>query len=227
MEQSSNRAYLWVKLLNPPAIDLVVVVSPSGPRLRLMKQAMALTVFSLRPVDRLAIVTYSSGSVRPFPLRSMTACGKRTALHVIDRIFYMGQHADPIEGLTRGSKILENRLHGNPRSSIIHLTDIPVMVPFPVHTFHVRHEFSASNRLFVDEFEEFLASVIGGGVEDVDVTIGEGGMVVSIGEMMGGEERKVPVCLGNMGRVRLGYRYKEGDCSRMGEVVVEVKREPN
>ncbi|GFZ03323.1 hypothetical protein Acr_15g0019310 [Actinidia rufa] len=121
---SSSRAYLSVTLARQPAIDLVLVASPNGPHFRLIKQCMALVVFSLRPIDRLAIVTYSSAAARVFPLKRMTSYGKRTALQVIDRIFYMGQ-ADPIEGLKKGVKILGDCTHKNPRSSILHLSDSP------------------------------------------------------------------------------------------------------
>jgi hypothetical protein len=85
---------------------------------------MALVVFSLRPFDRLTIVTYSSAAARAFPLRRMTSYRKRTALQVIDRLFYMGQ-ADPFEGLKKGIKILEDHVHKNPQSSILHLFDSP------------------------------------------------------------------------------------------------------
>lgn len=59
---------------------------------------MSLVVFSHR-----SIVTYSSEAAQVFPLRRMTSYGKRTALQVIDRLFYAGQ-ADPIEGLKKGVK---------------------------------------------------------------------------------------------------------------------------
>lgn len=95
--EPAYRECLSVRLAHQPAIDLVLVACPNGPHLRLIKQSMALVVFSLRPIDRLAVVTYSSAAARVFPLRRMTSYGKRAALQVIDRLFYMGQ-ADPVEG---------------------------------------------------------------------------------------------------------------------------------
>jgi hypothetical protein len=82
--------FLSVKLTHQQATDLVLVASPNGPHLRLLKQPIALVVFSFRPIDRLAIVTYSSDAAHAFPLRRMTSYGKRTALLVIDRSILYG-----------------------------------------------------------------------------------------------------------------------------------------
>ncbi|EPS72959.1 hypothetical protein M569_01797, partial [Genlisea aurea] len=114
--------YLNLRLGYQPSTDLVLVACPDGPHLRMMKQAMALVVFDLRPEDRLAIVTYSSAAARVFPLRRMTPFGKKAALQVIDRLFYIGQ-TDPAEGLKKGAKILDDRIHVNPKSCILHLTN--------------------------------------------------------------------------------------------------------
>ncbi|KAL0363094.1 UNVERIFIED_CONTAM: hypothetical protein Scaly_1264600 [Sesamum calycinum] len=202
----NNNAYLRVQLARQPATDLVLVASPNGPHLRLMKQAMALVVFSLRPVDRLAIVTYSSAAARVFPLRRMTSYGKRTALQVIDRLFYMG-HADPMEGLKKGVKILQDRVHKNPESCILHLTDSPARsyhqfdmeVPVTIHRFHVGFGFGTSNGFVMHEFEEFLARTLGGAIRDVQLRIDEGTRIVRIGELREGEERNIPVYLGDCG----------------------------
>ncbi|XP_051136323.1 probable E3 ubiquitin-protein ligase EDA40 [Andrographis paniculata] len=225
-----NRAYLCVKLLHQPGIDLVLVASSNGPHLRLMKQAMALTVFSLRPTDRLAIITYSSGAARAFPLRRMTSYSKRAALQVIDNLFYAGQ-ADPIDGIRKGVKILEDRLHKNQRSCILHLTDAPSrsfhwidpdQFPVPVHRFHIRDGFNSPDSIFSHRFEEFLAGMLGGGVEDVQLRIGEMGIVVSIEELRGGEERRVPVFVGESGKVSVAYIYKDDESIKSGEVVVGI-----
>ncbi|KAI3466473.1 hypothetical protein Pfo_023136 [Paulownia fortunei] len=229
----NNRAYLHVQLAHQPATDLVLVASPNGPHLRLMKQAMALVVFSLRPMDRLAIVTYSSAAARVFPLRRMTSYGKRTALQVIDRLFYMGQ-ADPMEGLKKGVKILEDRVHKNLQSCIVHLTDSPsrsyhwfdMEVPVTIHRFHVGFGFGASNGFIMHEFEEFLTRTLGGGVKDIQLRIGEGTMIVRIGELRGGEERNIPLYLGEWERVCVKYSYRDGrdgECIRTGETVVGME----
>ncbi|KAG6418940.1 hypothetical protein SASPL_121147 [Salvia splendens] len=227
----SNRAYLCVKLAHQPATDLVLVASPNGPHLRLMKQAMALVVFSLRPIDRLAIVTYSSAAARVFPLKRMTSYGKRTALQVIDRLFYMGQ-ADPMEGLKKGVKILEDRLHKNTQSCILHLTDSPsrsyhqfdMEVGVTVHRFHVGFGFGVSNGFIMHQFEEFLARTLGGAVTDVQMRIEQGTGIVRIEELRGGEERNVAVYLPDYGPVRIEYSYTEGggdgECVRRGEAIV-------
>ncbi|XP_042490191.1 E3 ubiquitin-protein ligase WAV3-like isoform X2 [Macadamia integrifolia] len=230
-----NRAYLSVTLAHHQATDLVLVASPNGPHLRLLKQSMALVVFSLRSVDRLAIVTYSSAATRAFPLRRMTSHGKRTALQVIDRLFYMGE-ADPAEGLKKGIKILDDRAHKNPRSCILHLSDSPtrsflghgieMQVPVPVHRFHIGFGFGTSNGFVMHEFEEFVARLLGGVIRETQLRIGENGGVVRLGELRGGEERRIPLDLGDSEFICVGYSYMEGgvdECIRCGEVVVSVE----
>jgi len=237
---SSNRAYLSVKLSHERATDLVLVASPNGPHLRLLKQAMALVVFSLRHIDRLAIVTYSSAAARVFPLRRMTSYGKRTALQVIDRLFYMGQ-ADPVEGLKKGIKILEDRVHKNPESCILHLSDNPTrpyhavsmeLPSTPIHRFHVGFGFGTSSGFVIQEFEEFLAKMLGGIVREIQLRIcGAGeevgsGRVIRIGEIRGGKERRILLDLGDFTHVYVEYSYIEGEIDecvrRTGETVVGV-----
>ncbi|KAK9267584.1 hypothetical protein L1049_010012 [Liquidambar formosana] len=234
---ASNRAYLSVKLAHQQATDLVLVASPNGPHLRLLKQSMALVVFSLRSIDRLAIVTYSSAAARVFPLRRMTSYGKRTALQVIDRLFYMGQ-ADPVEGLKKGVKILKDRAHKNPQSCILHLSDSPTRsyraidleVPIPIHRFHVGFGFGTSNGFVMHEFEEFIARMLGGVIRETQLRIGEEARILRLGELRGGEERRIPLELGECGHVCVGYSYVEGgldECITTGETVVGIgdKRE--
>ncbi|OMO64648.1 von Willebrand factor, type A [Corchorus olitorius] len=159
---------------------------------------MALVVFSLRPIDRLAIVTYSSAAARVFPLRRMTSYGKRTALQVIDRLFYMGQ-ADPIEGLKKGIKILEDRSHKNSQSCILHLSDSPtrsyhamnLQLPIPIHRFHVGFGFGTSNGFVIHEFEEFLTQLLGGVIREIQLRIGEEARIIRLGDLRGGEERRI------------------------------------
>ncbi|KAF6141345.1 hypothetical protein GIB67_008522 [Kingdonia uniflora] len=228
-----NRAYLSVKLAHQQATDLVLVASPNGPHLRLLKQSMALVVFSLRSIDRLAIVTYSSSATRAFPLRRMTSHGKRAALQVIDRLFYMGE-ADPSSGLKKAMKILEDRAHQNPQSNILHLSDSPtrtyidldVEVPVPIHRFHVGFGYGTSNGFVMHEFEEFLARLLGGVIRDTQIRIGRGGEVVKIGELRGGEERSITLELGRSEFVCVTYSYIEGrneECLRTGEMVLRIE----
>ncbi|OAY42775.1 probable E3 ubiquitin-protein ligase WAVH2 isoform X1 [Manihot esculenta] len=233
---SSNRrpaVYLSVKSTNQKAIDLVLVASPNGPHLRLVKQSMALVVFSLRPVDRLAVVTYSSSAARVFPLRRMTSYGKRTALQVIDRLFFTGQ-ADPTEGLKKGIKILEDRAHKNPSSCILHLSDSPtrsyhainMQFPIPIHRFHVGFGFGTSNGFVMHEFEEFLMRLLGGVIRDVQLRIGEEGTIIRLGELRANEERRILLDSGDSGHVCVGYSYIESgvdECTRTGETVVRLR----
>ncbi|THG01349.1 probable E3 ubiquitin-protein ligase EDA40 [Camellia sinensis] len=232
---SNGRAYLSVTVAHQPATDLVLVASPNGPHLRLIKQSMALVVFSLRPIDRLAIVTYSSSAARVFPLKRMTSYGKRTALQVIDRLFYMGQ-ADPIEGLRKGIKILGDRVHKNPRFCIMHLSDSPTRsyhhidmeASIPIHRFHVGFGFGTSNGFVMHEFEEFLSRVLGGVIKEIQLRIGEDARIARLGELRGGEERRIPLILGESGHVCVEYSYIEGgpdECTRTGEILVGIKDE--
>ncbi|XP_012082215.1 E3 ubiquitin-protein ligase WAV3 isoform X2 [Jatropha curcas] len=233
---SSNRrpaaAYLSVKSTHQRAKDLVLVASPNGAHLRLLKQSMALVVFSLRSIDRLAIVTYSSSAARVFPLRRMTSYGKRTALQVIDRLFFMGQ-ADPSEGLKKGIKILEDRAHKNPDSCILHLSDSPtrsyhatnLQFPIPIHRFHVGFGFGTSNGFVMHEFEEFLVRLLGGMIRDVQLRIGEEGRIIRLGELRCNEERRVLLNMGDRGHVCVGYSYVEegaDECTRTGEIVLSL-----
>ncbi|KHN40222.1 probable E3 ubiquitin-protein ligase EDA40 [Glycine soja] len=240
MFPSSNRSYLSLKLAQERATDLVLVASSNGQHLRLLKQAMALVVFSLRHTDRLAIVTHSSAAARVFPLRRMSSYGKRTALQVIERLFYMGQ-ADPVEGLKKGIKILQDRTHKNSKSCILHLSDNPTrpyhavnmeLPSTPIHRFHVGFSFGTSNGFFIQEFERFLNKILGGIVRDIQLRIcgtGEevgGCRVVRIGDMRGGEERRVVLDLGDCTDVYVEYSYTEGDIDecvrRTGETVVGI-----
>lgn len=191
---------------------------------------MALVVFSLRPIDRLAVVTYSSAAARVFPLRRMTSYGKRAALQVIDRLFYMGQ-ADPVEGLKKGVKVLGDRAYENPQSCILHLSDNPTRsyhgfdaeVAVRVHRFHVGYSFGTSNGFVMHEFEEFLGRVIGDKIRDIQLRIREDGRVVRLGELSGGEERRIPVSVREGGSVWVEYSYIEDgvrECLRSGAVML-------
>ncbi|KAL9255602.1 putative E3 ubiquitin-protein ligase WAVH2 [Drosera capensis] len=229
--------YLSVRLAPQQATDLVLVASPNGPHLRLLKQCLALVVFSLRPIDRLAIVSYSSAAARIFPLRRMTAYGKRAALLVIDRLFYTG-YADQMEGIKKGIKILKDRTYKNPRSSILHLSDNPtssrsyhgisdaeIELPIPVHRFHV-----ASTMSIMNELEEFLVQLLGGGIRETQLRIGdeEETRVIGLGDLVGGEERKILLEIGaHSPHLEIAYSYVDSGIGsdeqiKTGEVLVRV-----
>lgn len=239
---TSKRAYVSVKQARIRATDLVLVANTNGSNLRLLKQAMAVVVFSLRHADRLAIVTYTlAAAPRVFPLRRMTSYGKRTALQVIDRINYMRQ-ADSTEGLKKGIKILEDRMHRNPESRILYLSDNPTipyyaisfeLPPTPIHHFHIGFSFGASNGFIMNEFEEFLAKMLGGNVGEIQLRIradGEAtgsGRVIWIGELRG--EERILLEVGDCKHVHVEYRYVEleggvDECAiRSGEIVLDVE----
>ncbi|KAL8267984.1 hypothetical protein R6Q59_001782 [Mikania micrantha] len=224
---------LCVRLAHQPAIDLVLVACPNGPHLRLVKQSMALVVFSLRPIDRLAVVTYSSAAARVFPLKRMNSYGKRAALQVIDRLFYMGQ-TDPVEGLKKGAKVLMDRAYENPQSCILHLSDNPTRqyngfeteMVIQIHRFHVGYGFGTSNGFVMHEFEVFLGRVLGDKIRDIQLRIREDGRTMRLGELRGGEERIIPLNVKTEGgnvKARVAYSYVEDrarECVRTGEVVV-------
>ncbi|ESQ39937.1 hypothetical protein EUTSA_v10000890mg [Eutrema salsugineum] len=228
-----RNAYLSVRLANPQPIDLVLVASPSGPHTRLLKQAMILVTSSLRPVDRLAIVTYSCVAARVFPLKRMTSCGKRAALRVIDRLSYMGQ-TDPCQAIFKGIKVLKDRAYKNPRCSILHISSDPMRSYYPssvmqtgfmVHRFHVG--FGAETWGFVmHKLEELLEKVLGGVVSDIQLRFGMEGKIVKVGELRGGEEKQVLLDLGVHFNVRLCYSYVEGDTDecvrRRGETTLSL-----
>lgn len=144
----------------------------------------------------------------------------------------MGQ-ADPIEGLKKGTKILEDRAHKNPQSCILHLSDSPtrtyhttnMQVPVPVHRFHVGFGFGTSNGFVMHEFEEFLARLLGGVVREIQLRIEEEDRIIRLGELRGGEERRVLLDLGEWERVCVEYSYVEGgvdECVRTGDTIVSI-----
>ncbi|GMH31019.1 hypothetical protein Nepgr_032862 [Nepenthes gracilis] len=235
--ENKRAAYLSVGIAPQQATDLVLVASPNGPHLRLLKQSMALVVFSLRPVDRLAIVSYSSAAARIFPLRRMTAYHKQAALQVIERLFYAG-HANPMEGIKKGIKILKDRAHKNPRSSILHLSDhrtsvrsyqnsteMDIGMPISLNQFHV-----ASTVSIMHELEEFLAQLLGGRIREVQLRIGdeEEARIVRLGDLRGNDERRILLEIGeSCAHICVGYSYLEGgvvgdEQIRTGEVLVRV-----
>ncbi|KAK1297431.1 hypothetical protein QJS10_CPB15g01230 [Acorus calamus] len=73
------------------------------------------------------------------------------------------------------------------------------------------------------EFEEFLSRLLSGTIRETELRI-DGGPV-RLGELRGGEERRVQVEVGECGYVCVAYSYVEGDiegCVRAGEAVVGV-----
>lgn len=231
--QYSSKAYLSVKLAVAPAVDLVLIASSNGTQLRLLKQSMALVVCSLRPVDRLAIVSCSTTATRAFPLRCMSAQGKRAALQVVERLFCLSD-VDHSEGLRKAVKVLEDRAHRNPHARVLLLSDGPEE-PFPWHDIQFQVPFfhfglgfglNSTSTCVKHEFEEFLSGLLGEVVRETRLRIGEKGMMVWLGDLRGGEERRILVDIGECGLISVGYNYVEGvegeECLRTGEVMVRV-----
>ncbi|KAK8965387.1 hypothetical protein KSP40_PGU010278 [Platanthera guangdongensis] len=230
---SLSSSDLYVCLAPHLPVDFVLVVTPNGSHLRLLKQAIALAVFSLRPTDRLALVTCSPATAtRSFALHRMSSRGKHSALQVIDRLFHTGD-VDPTEGLLKAVRILDDRTHRNPISRILHISDSPIgrpadqKLPLQVHWFHVGFGFGASSGFVMHEFEEFLVTVLGEEVRDVRLRIGNEGREVSIEGLRCGEERRIPVNLaGESGFVYVSYEYKEcrgKETAVTGEAVLEIR----
>ncbi|KAK6123909.1 hypothetical protein DH2020_042352 [Rehmannia glutinosa] len=132
------------------------------------------------------------------------------------------------------SENTRDRVHKNTQSCILHLTDSPsgsyhqfdMEAQFTIHRFHVGFGFGASNGFDYAEFEEFLARTLGGAIRDIQMRIEDGTRIVRIGELRGGEERNIPVYLGECGPVCVEYSYVEGgdgECVRRGEVVVGLE----
>jgi hypothetical protein len=74
------------------------------------------------------------------------------------------------------------------------------------------------------EFQELLARLLGGVIGDTQLRIGEHGGMVRLGELRGGEERRIPLDLAaDCGFILVGYSYLEGgreDQLRTGEIAV-------
>lgn len=107
-------------------IDLVTVLdisgSMAGSKLTLLKQAVCFVIDNLGSSDRLAIVTFSSGAQRNFPLRRMTEQGRREAAQAVNAISANGG-TNIVEGLKKGVRVLEERHERNPVASIVLLSD--------------------------------------------------------------------------------------------------------
>ncbi|CAL9052447.1 unnamed protein product [Musa banksii] len=143
-EGRRHRSYVVVlKVKAPPIgsfaplrapIDLVTVLNVSqgmtGEKLRMLKRAMRLVVFSLGPGDRLSIVAFSAaaGAKRLLPLRRMSRQGQRAARQVVERLVVVGggaaaRGASVSDALRKATKVLEDRRERNPVGTIMLLSD--------------------------------------------------------------------------------------------------------
>ncbi|KAI3839932.1 hypothetical protein MKW92_016096 [Papaver armeniacum] len=107
-------------------IDLVTVLdisgSMTGTKIKLLKRAMGFVIENLGPSDRLSVISFSSDARRLFPLLLMTDSGKQYALQAVNSLV-AGGGTNIVEGLKKGTKVIEDRGQKNPVYSIMLLSD--------------------------------------------------------------------------------------------------------
>ncbi|KAG2554875.1 E3 ubiquitin-protein ligase WAV3-like [Panicum virgatum] len=107
-------------------LDLVTVLdvsgSMSGEKLALLKQAMGFVIDNLGPHDRLSVVSFSNGAHRVTRLLRMSDAGKGLAMSAVASLAARGG-TNIAEGLRKAGKVLDDRRHRNPVSSVILLSD--------------------------------------------------------------------------------------------------------
>ncbi|KAL7109671.1 hypothetical protein ACP275_06G188900 [Erythranthe tilingii] len=107
-------------------IDLVTVLdvsgSMSGNKLSLLKRAVHFVIDNLGPSDRLSIVSFSRQARRIFRLTRMTDTGRENAKLAVDSLYAKGG-TNIVQGLKKGSQVLEERRYMNPVASIVFLSD--------------------------------------------------------------------------------------------------------
>ncbi|KAL8052020.1 hypothetical protein ABFX02_06G185500 [Erythranthe guttata] len=107
-------------------IDLVTVLdvsgSMSGNKLSLVKRAVHFVIDNLGPSDRLSIVSFSTQARRIFRLTRMTDTGRENAKLAVDSLYARGG-TNIVQGLKKGSQVLEERRYRNPVASIVFLSD--------------------------------------------------------------------------------------------------------
>ncbi|KAK4385575.1 E3 ubiquitin-protein ligase WAV3 [Sesamum angolense] len=136
-------------------IDLVTVLDVSGSmfgsKLDLVKRAVNFVIDNLGPSDRLSVVSFATQARRMLPLRRMTENGREDAKRAVNALVASGG-TNIVEGLKKGVRVLEERRHKNPVTSIIFLSDgndtcnhssviprgtddVQQVETFPVHSF--------------------------------------------------------------------------------------------
>ncbi|KAL0298992.1 UNVERIFIED_CONTAM: E3 ubiquitin-protein ligase WAV3 [Sesamum radiatum] len=107
-------------------IDLVTVLDVSGSmlgsKLDLVKRAVNFVIDNLGPSDRLSVVSFATQARRMLPLRRMTENGREDAKRAVNALVASGG-TNIVEGLKKGVRVLEERWHKNPVTSIIFLSD--------------------------------------------------------------------------------------------------------
>ncbi|KAL9165630.1 hypothetical protein ABFS82_06G182300 [Erythranthe guttata] len=107
-------------------VDLVTVLDVSrsmhGTKLNLLKRAVNFVIDELGPSDRLSIVSFSNQARRIFRLSRMTESGRRDAKLAVDSLL-TSSGTNIVDGLKKGSRVLEERRYKNPVTSIMFLSD--------------------------------------------------------------------------------------------------------
>ncbi|KAL3630523.1 hypothetical protein CASFOL_023507 [Castilleja foliolosa] len=91
-------------------------------KLDLLKRAACFVIDQLGHSDRLSIVSFHSVADINFALHEMTDQGRAAAKQVVNSLIASGG-TNIVEGLTRGFQVLNARLHPNPVTSILLLSD--------------------------------------------------------------------------------------------------------
>uniref|UniRef100_A0A0E0M8F7 RING-type E3 ubiquitin transferase n=1 Tax=Oryza punctata TaxID=4537 RepID=A0A0E0M8F7_ORYPU len=106
-------------------LDLVTVLDVSwsmeGRKLELVKRAISFVIDNLGHADRLCVVTFSTEASRRTPLLRMSEVGKATAKRTVESLVANGS-TDVGQGLRVAARVLGDRRHRNPVSSIILLS---------------------------------------------------------------------------------------------------------
>ncbi|KAL6643127.1 hypothetical protein ACP70R_021308 [Stipagrostis hirtigluma subsp. patula] len=107
-------------------LDLVTVLDVSGSmrgqKLELLQQAVGFVIDNLGPADRLSVVSFSNDASRLLRLTRMTDEGKAVAKRAVESLVARGG-TNIGEGLRVAARVLADRRHRNPVTSIILLSD--------------------------------------------------------------------------------------------------------
>ncbi|GMN75745.1 hypothetical protein TIFTF001_056361, partial [Ficus carica] len=109
-------------------VDIVAVLDVSGSmdkedRIGKLRIAMQFLIQKLSPIDRMSVVTFSTGSERLFPLRQIT---NDSQMEIIEKVngLSAGGWTNMFDGLKTGVKVLKDRRFSNGRlGAIILMSD--------------------------------------------------------------------------------------------------------
>ncbi|WZY97201.1 hypothetical protein YC2023_069530 [Brassica napus] len=126
-------------------LDLVAVLDVSssmdGPKMELLKNAVGFVIQNLGETDRLSVVAFSSDARRLFPLKVMSAAGKREAVQAVNSLVADGC-TNIAEGLKIGARVIEDRRWRSPVPVMMLLSDGQDNFTFSQFGFGVRQRTS-------------------------------------------------------------------------------------